>query len=156
MNLQIEIDSKALTAALAKSPAKVKAGLNIWIKRTAISTEREAKLSLKRSTSRGASGKTLNSIMTFPSYLKTTVKPTTKAAYFVHQGRKAGRMPPAGRGSDLEGWSRRMGLNSFAVARGIAKHGTKGHPFMDEAYAKVKPTADTEAKLILEEIVRSI
>lgn len=156
MNITVNVDTIALRQALKVAPEKVKAGLNGWVNTTALMTEREAKLYLAQHVSLGATGGTGNSIHTFPSDLQAEVKPTQKTALWVHEGRKPGKMPPFGEGTPLNGWAKRMGMNPFLVARAIGRKGTKGIPFMDEAYKIVKPTAERNADIVLGQIVSSI
>lgn len=158
MKMDIEIDSRELHAAFKKAPIKVLEELRDWVHRTSARTERAAKKDLKGSVSHGASGETGSSIHMIISMggLSSTVKPTTKASYWVHEGRGPGKMPPFKEGTSLHGWARRMGMNPFLVARSIGKKGTKGHPFMDNAYEEVKPLADRDAVRTLDRIVRSI
>ena len=81
------------------------------------------------------------------------VEPHTKYAYFAHEGRRPGRMPPV---DAVEGWAKRKGMNPFILARAIGRKGTKGKKFMDIAYKKQKPVFNREATLLLNDIVRSI
>lgn len=153
MNLTIDVDAKALTAALNKAPAKVTAALNLWIEKTAFRTEREAKQQVPPHIDTGT---LQSSIHTQIGNLKATVTPNAKYAKFVHDGRRPGKMPPFKEGTDLNRWATKKGMNPYLVARSIGKKGTKPHKFMDKAYKIVKPLADRDAKLLLTEIVRSI
>ncbi len=56
-------------------------------------------------------------------------------AVFVHEGRKAGKMPPT---SALLGWARRHGRNPFAVARSIGRRGIRGKPFLRNALTQAR------------------
>ncbi len=153
MNITIDVDAKALTAALERAPVKVTAGLNTWIYRTAIRTEQQAKFQVPPNVDTGIMR---SSIHTRIGNLKAVVTPTTKYARFVHEGRKpGGKMPPYKTGS-LNRWATKRGMNPFLVARSIARKGTKPNKFMDKAYKIVKPGAEREANIILTDIVRSI
>lgn len=154
MNLNIQIDDRELRAAFAKAPTKVASGINVWIKRAALLTEDEAKRQVPPSI---FTGRMQSSIHTSFGRNSATVKPTSKYAYWVHEGRKPNRrMPPFGPGTDLNAWATRKGMNPFLVARSIGRKGTKGNPFMDKAYRSVKPRVEREAQIILGEIVRGI
>ena len=50
----------------------------------------------------------------------------------VHEGTRP-HHPPVRAGRGLALWARRKGLNAYAVAKKIAKDGTKGNPFLQEA-----------------------
>lgn len=153
MNLSITVDSKALQAAFNRAPGKVVSGLNSWVSRTALRTEREAKMQVPP---RIDTGQTQNSITTLKGRLSATVRPTAKHAIFVHEGRRAGKMPPYQAGTHLNAWAKRRGIPPFLVARAIGRKGTKPHKFMDKAYRIVKPSAERDAERTLDRIVRSI
>jgi len=155
-DLTITVDDVALKAAFKRAPALVASRLNVWVATTAALAERTAKDKLRSEVSEGASGRTLNSIQNraVGGTLTREVKPTAKYAYYVHEGRKPGKFPPFGKDSDLSAWARRMDMNPFLVARAIARHGTKGHPFMKEAYDEMHETANASADKMLDEIVR--
>jgi hypothetical protein len=153
MNVSIEVDTRALRQAMEQAPAKVKLGLNTWIRTTALMTEREAKIDVPPNVD---TGQLQSSIHTMFGDLTATVKPTAKHAIFVHEGRRPGKMPPFQEGTQLNRWATKKGMNPFLVARCIGRKGTKKNPFMDKAYRTVKPTAEREAQLMLTNIVRSI
>jgi hypothetical protein len=154
MNLTIDIDAKALIAALEKAPVKINAGLNDWISKSAFRTTREAKLQVPPNID---TGRLQNSIHTTIGNLKAVVKPTASYALYIHEGRKpGGKLPPYQEGTQLNRWATKKGMNPYLVARSIARNGTKPNRFMDKAFTSVKPLADRDASRILEEIVRSI
>lgn len=158
MNIEIDIDNKRLKQAFDRAPRVVTTKLRGWVAESAALSERSAKQHITQDVSRGSSGITRSSIhqITGLNRLSTTVKPTVKYAYWVHEGRKPGKMPPFGEGSSLNRWAKRMGMNPFLVARKIAKSGTKGHPFMEEAYREVKPVSERKAGEVINDIIRSI
>lgn len=149
MNLSISVDDKAVRAAFASAPEKVTNGINTWIHRTAALTERAAKIEEDRIDT----GLTQSSIHTDFGQLTATVRPTTKYAIFVHEGRRPGKMPPYGPNTTLGRWATKRGMVPFLVARSIGRHGIKPDRFMDRAYATVKPQADADAVTILNEIL---
>jgi hypothetical protein len=153
MNMTVSVDARHLHEAMAAAPAKVHSGLNKWVNRVALMAEREAKLDIRPHVD---TGRAQSSIHVIPGYLKAEVKPNVDYALFIHEGRRPGKMPPWSRGTQLNRWATKRGMNPFLVARSIARKGIKKHPFMQQAYLTVKPTAEREASLILDEIVRSI
>lgn len=158
MNIKIEVDSDALDKAFKQAPVKVGLAIRGWVGKTAAMAEREEKEELRSKVSAGASGETINSIRIIQSMsgLKAEVKPTSKHAYYVHEGRAPGKMPPFQEGTPLNRWARRVGANPFVVARAIAKNGTKGIPFITAAFRTVKPKAESEGRAMLSDLVRSI
>lgn len=153
MNLVIKVDARELNNAMHKAPEKVLLGLNKWVSRTALRTERAAKLAIPPSVD---TGRLLSSVHSMTGMLKAEVKPTAKYAIFVHQGRKPGKMPPSGPGTELNRWATKRGMNPFLVARSIKRKGIKPNPYMNEAFRQVKPIAELDGNNTLNEIVRSI
>lgn len=153
MNLVVEIDARELHAAMVKAPTKVKAGLNTWVTKTTLLTEREVKQEIPPHVD---TGQLLNSVHSRIGDLKGEVTPTAKHAIYVDRGRRPGRMPPFQEGTALNSWAKRKGMNPFLVARSIAKKGIKKHPFMEKAYSTVKPRAEREGQTMLNEVMRVI
>jgi hypothetical protein len=154
--ISITVDSKQVQQAMSRAPLVVKGKLTAWVSKSALMAERSAKTNLTESVSAGSTGITRSSIHTSLGGMTSTVKPTTKESYWVHEGRKPGRMPPYQEGTSLNRWARRMGMNPFLVARSIGRKGTKGHPFMDQAYAEIKPRAERDGQALLDDIVRAL
>lgn len=156
--MEIQVDSEQVRTALLQAPVRIRTALNTWVQRWSLQSEREAKLYLGSHVSAGATGQTMSSIhtLTGDGGLMATVKPTAKYAYWVHEGRKPGRFPPYADGTPLSQWAKRMGMNPFLVARGIAKHGTKGIPFMKEAFDKVSPLAKADSDNVIADAIRSL
>lgn len=156
MDVSITVDAKAVEEAFRKAPDKVTAGIKKWLTRSSLLAERASKKHLRDSSSRGASGRTLSSINSSEGSFKSEIRPNTKYAEWVEEGRRPGRMPPYQRGTDLEKWARRVGINPFLVARAIARKGTKPKKFMFEAYKEVKPKIERDGNDMVEAILRSI
>jgi hypothetical protein len=53
-----------------------------------------------------------------------------------------GRPPHVVSPKALEGWARRRGLNPYAVARSIAKKGTKAHPYLIPSFEAELPNVE--------------
>lgn len=70
----------------------------------------------------------------------------------VHEGTRP-HMPPV---SALEAWSKKKGLNPWAVAKNIAKFGTKANPFLKRAVEAQKDQINGEFKTALENITNEI
>jgi len=56
----------------------------------------------------------------------------------------------------LIGWAKRKGLNPYAVAKSIAKKGTKAHPYMFPAYEKSIRELEKLIKQILDSIIENL
>lgn len=61
------------------------------------------------------------------------VGPSVRYGFWVEHGRKPGRPPPI---DAVQGWAKRHGVSPFAVARAIARKGTKPRPFLVPAFSK--------------------
>lgn len=154
MNMTFEVDSRELQAAFKRAPEVITSKLDVWIKRTALNTERAVKQNIPPNID---TGRLQSSVQTRFSTLQAEVRPTAKYAYYVHQGRKpGGKLPPIGPKDSLTRWATKRGIPPFLVARAIARKGTKANPFMEKAYKQVKPTADFEMNRILNDIVGAI
>ncbi len=79
--------------------------------------------------------------------LMAIIMPHVEYASIVHEGRRAGRQPPA---APLQLWARRkFGFGeseawsvAFAVAKKIASRGTEGNPFMTRALKNTRSDID--------------
>ena len=156
MNISVTADGDDLRRAFDKAPVLFTTKLQGWVSRSALRAERQSKLELRSKTSPGASGRTLNSIATKIGYLEATVKPATDYAYYTHEGRKPGRMPPFQEGSDLANWARRVGISPFLVARSIARKGTKGIPYLETAYRSIKSDVERDGDKTVDDMLRSL
>lgn len=62
----------------------------------------------------------------------------------VERGQKPGRWPAEG---ELLGWMRRKGIEAsaeFAIRRAIYQRGTKAQPYLERAFAELRPRIDAE------------
>jgi hypothetical protein len=86
-----------------------------------------------------------------PSPIPTFVQVGTNVFYapFVHEGRKPGKMPPV---SALEPWAKKHGLNAWAVAISIMRHGIKPNPFLKDALEAGRGEIVATLKYAAEEI----
>ena len=66
--------------------------------------------------------------------LKAEIYPTANYAIFVHEGTRPHPVSPL----HLKRWASHKGLNPYAVAKSIAKKGTKKQPFMTDAFERVE------------------
>lgn len=149
MSMTIEVDSEALERAFAAAPEKVTAGLNGWVAKTALRTERAAKQNVPV-----RQGVLQNSIHTTTGTLQARVAPSAKYALYVHNG--TGIYGPNKR--PITPKSARV-LHFVSGGRDIfvkSVKGQKANPFMAKAYKEVKPQADSDANKTLSDIVRSI
>jgi len=156
MNLTLTMDVDQLRRAFDKAPEIVTRRLQDWVSKSTLRAERESKLQLKAMGSSYMSGRTSNSIRTTPGFLEGETRAHTDYAQWTIEGRKPGKMPPFQPGSDLEMWARRAGINPFVVARAIGRKGTKGVPYMAEAYKNIEDKVNSDARNVIDEIVRDL
>jgi hypothetical protein len=76
-------------------------------------------------------------------------------AFWVHEGRKPGKMPPV---AALEAWAARHGMPGagFPIARKIAQKGTKPNPFFTRAKAAVEGDLPAIWRAAAEAVVQEI
>lgn len=153
MKLTVDVDSEEVQRAFRKAPDKVNKHIQDWVDTVAAWSESTAK---KEVSEKVDTGQLQNSITKDINRLSAVVHPTAKHAIYVHSGRKPGKWPPFHKGSALERWSNRKGIEPFLVARAIKTKGIKKFPFMDRTYRKVKPRANRLASQTLRKIVEEI
>lgn len=130
MSIQIKIqadDLKQLKANFEDLPRTILPFLRRASEKAAFEIEGESKRRAPVDT-----GRLRASISTSLGIVKNIgaiVQTNVNYAAFVHEGTRP-HFPPI---SALEKWSKRKGLNAGAVARSIARKGTKAQPFMREA-----------------------
>lgn len=74
-------------------------------------------------------GRLQGSITSRVSGMQAEIGPSVAYGLYVERGTRPHFPPPAA----LGGWARRHGVSPFALARGIARRGTKAQPFMRPA-----------------------
>lgn len=79
------------------------------------------------------------------------VGPTQAYGPDIEFGRPPGTIVSA---QALAGWAKRRGLNPYAVAAGIRKHGTKAQPFMGPALEQTKGLEDRYLDVAIEEAIK--
>jgi hypothetical protein len=71
-------------------------------------------------------------------------------ALFRIRGRKAGKMPPFGPGSELAAWADKYGIPPFLVARAIARSGTQRYRDKDN-FAGINPDGSAKRGGVIEQ-----
>jgi Bacteriophage HK97-gp10, putative tail-component len=71
-------------------------------------------------------------------------------ALFRIRGRKAGKLPPFGPGSDLAAWAEKFGIPPFLVARAIARRGTQRYRDKDN-FAGINPDGSAKRGGIIDQ-----
>lgn len=105
---------------------------------------------------RGATGKLAKSIHQLVTEVAATIGPDHKLKYalYVEKGTKP-HMPPV---DAIQAWAEQKGLNPWAVAKSIAKKGTKANPFVERTYKgskeDVKAVWVRDVKLIRDFLAR--
>jgi hypothetical protein len=120
-----------------KSPVTVTIELTKAIRGSAVLVERYGKQEAPVDR-----GELRSSIRPRFMHLAVAIGPHAKYAVPVHEGSKP-HWPPikafTGKEESLDLWARRHGVSAFAVARSIARKGTKPNPFMERAAVLAKP-----------------
>lgn len=127
MAAQIEIvipEIGKLEELWKKAPQKVDDEISKALHKSALTVQRAAQEDTPVDT-----GRLRSSIQYRVMGKQARVYVQAKYGVFVHEGTRP-HFPPI---KAIEPWARKRGLNAFAVARAIARKGTKGHPFMRNA-----------------------
>jgi hypothetical protein len=117
------------------------------ISQVLLTAQRYAQLSAPRDTSKMAGGWDLEM-----SFMKGVLKNTTNYAAAVDAGSRPHFVSP----QSLKAWAGRKGLNPFAVAKSIAKHGTKPTMFFGNAVKLAGRFADVTFKKALDEALNEL
>jgi hypothetical protein len=115
---------KKLQNAVKKYPAIATTNINIAIRKTLTSIERDARQNAPKD--QGALKANWGNEF---GTLKGSLFSKQDYAVFVHEGTRP-HMPPMGA---ITPWANRHGIPPFLVARSIARHGTKANPFLFKA-----------------------
>lgn len=74
----------------------------------------------------------------------------------VDEGRDSGNHPPVAGNERLTAWADKHGVNPYALAKHIADHGTKPHPFkesaLDRARSEASDIVETESDKLIDRI----
>lgn len=151
MNMQIDMDSRALKAAFDKAPQKVVGGIRDWVNRSAARAVRVGTTEAPFST--GNLNRSIHANFAKQG-LEAKVKPTANYAHYVHEGTGIygpKKRPITPRSASVLAFS--VG-GQMVFAKSVK--GQKANPFMKRAYDKVKPEVERDATRTLDSIVRSI
>lgn len=135
--MAVVVDDKEWQEALTKAPELCVDYLHNTLKRTAIQGERYFRKNMPAGTTGMLRKSTTH---TFHNKLEVSVGPTAKHAIFVENGTK----PHWTSVKNLEKWANLRGINPYALQRGIAKHGTKAQPFLEDTAQQVETFAESE------------
>ena len=113
---------KGLDFAKALDPAKAKAAMKTGLKKSLKVIANQVKVETPVDTGRLRAGMT-DEVRESGNEIIGVVGNNVEYAPFVEHG-SSPHFPPV---AAVAGWANKRGLSPFAVARGIAKHGTKAH-----------------------------
>ena len=142
IDIKLTIDDKALQAAL-KDPQLIAGPVRDFLSQSAYAVEFSAKELAPVDT-----GHMRDEIVTRLGPVRAIVISPVVYSPYVEFGTRP-HFPPPGA---LQPWARRHGISAFALARAIARRGTKAHPFMRPALEKNKPNI----RLFLADAVKAI
>lgn len=147
--MRVVVNDKDLRRALQIAPEKVLIGIHTSLTRSAIKTQGF----FVRNMPAGASGNLRRSVtFKFLNRLSVRVEPQAKYADYVEFGTRP-HMPPV---SAITPWARQKGLNPWAVARGIAKHGTRPHPYEETTARESEQFAIGDMQKTLQETIDEV
>jgi len=150
-SIKVEIKGiKEFKAALKKSPRIAKEEIGNAVQKATLEIRGQVKREAPVD-----DGKLRQNIYSDVKGLRGTILPiraSQKYAICVHEGTKP-HHPPVKEGKGIHKWATKKGLNPYAVAKSIAKKGTKANPFMDRAVNKTKSKVNQFFEKALENIV---
>lgn len=147
--MKVVIKDKELRQALQIAPEKVLIGIHTSLTRSAIKTQGF----FVRNMPAGASGNLRRSVtFNFKNRLSVRIEPQAQYADYVEFGTRP-HYPPIGA---ITPWARIKGLNPYAVARGIAKHGTKAHPYEAKTAQEAEQYAIGDMSKSLQEVIDEV
>jgi hypothetical protein len=122
-NLSITVDSSDLRRALQIAPREIVLSINTSLRRSSVFTQRKFRQVLPV----GTSGGLRRSVQYgFKSMTEVEIEPKAKHAPYIEYGTR----PHWTSVKNLESWARSKCINTYAVQRRIAKHGTRPQPFL--------------------------
>lgn len=137
--MTITVDSRQVEEMLARAPVATKRRLRELVERGAIDIQREMRIAANVA----VTGDLRRSVRyTFnTATLSAVIEPTAKYAAAVENGSRP-HFVSARPGTPLSRWAISKGINPYAVAKSIAKKGTKPHPFVQPTFNKMKPQVE--------------
>lgn len=147
ISYSVTMEAEAAIAMLEEKKVALSEAIDAWLVDSAElvrDTEREK-------ASHGASGELQRSIdITYDLPAKTAlIAPGASYAGYVELGTTP-HMPPV---DAITPWAEMHGLNPWAVAMGIKKHGTAAHPFVKPTIDELTPELLASAELAVAKVV---
>lgn len=137
----ITLDRRELDRLMRIAPRRTKRAIVDILDASAKLTEKSMKQNVNK-----ASRALEKDIKTKKGNLWRRVGSDLNYAVFLEEGTRP-HFPPAYKGSSLDLWAESKGIPTYAVARSIARKGTKAHPFVEPTYIDVKPKIGLIAKV---------
>lgn len=119
-------------AVRADSGERVQQEINLALKNSANLVQRQE----AKEVPRGTSGKLASTLRQLVTTVSATIGPNPDLDYplYVHDGTQP-HMPPV---DAITEWANSKGISPWALAKGIAKHGTRANKFADRTYDDTK------------------
>ena len=141
----MKIDADKLAQAFRIAPRDTVQTFNKALLRIGMKMEREAKVEVPVDT-----GRLRASINTSQQGgLAVRVGTNVKYAIWVHGGTGPHFVPA----EKLQPWSKRKGVDAYAVAKSISRKGTKANPFMQRAFDASQIFAENESAKAMQTVV---
>jgi hypothetical protein len=137
----IVMDAAQVEAELTAMGGTLPRYINSWLVESAIMTKELMEKNAPVGVAGLMGGGLSNNIgVTYTAMESAEIKPTDQVPYAdaVETGSQP-HIPPAGPDSALAQWCELKGLNVWAVAKSIARKGTKPHPYIEPTYQAIKP-----------------
>ena len=133
--MQFKLDIKQALAASRLAPEAMINSINRTLLETAIYAQR----CFRKNMPVGKTGALRRTVYyTFLGKTRVRIEPEQKYADYVEFGTRP-HFPPV---EAITPWANMHGINPYALAHSIAKHGTRPHPFLDRTVSEVRPFAE--------------
>lgn len=149
MEISLKVDMENALEATKKAPEEMARAIKATLLEVAIYTQRAFRQNmpvgktgmLRRTTTYVWLGDT-----------RVRVEPVEEYAEYVEFGTRP-HFPPV---EAITPWARMRGIEPWALAHSIAKHGTKAHPFLQRTYEQVEPFAETALARNVDKVIEKV
>jgi len=149
MDLELSVDMRGARQAVKRAPGAMIDAIEQTLLQVAIYTQ----WCFRKNIPFGKTGSLARNV----NYIKVSrveyrVEPTDEYADYVEFGTRP-HFPPV---DAITPWARMRGINPWALAHSIAKHGTAPHPYLEKTYKEVEPYANRLLAHNVQEVIDKV
>lgn len=149
MSIALHINATQLNQALDTAPGQIRGAIRLSLTRSAVFTQGLFIRNMPKGVTGGLRGSTAYQ---FKGDTEVTIEPTADRADYIEFGTRP-HMPPV---DSLRAWAASKGISPWAVARGIAKHGTPAKPFLERTQAEAVPFIWRDMSVTMDKTIQDI